>query len=389
LFERILQISIQYRGLVMVAVFAMALLGIYSYQKVPIDAVPDITNVQVQINTEAPGYSPLEAEQRLTFPIETIMMGLPHLDYTRSLSRYGLSQVTVVFKDGTDIYFARQLVSQRIQEVTGRLPAGIEPRMGPISTGLGEIFMWTVDAQKGARKPDGTAYTTTDLREIQDWIIRPQLLTVRGVTEVNSVGGYVKQFHVTPYPEKLISVGLTMQDVVAALARNNQNIGAGYIEKSGEQYLVRVPGQVANLVEIGEIILGSRQGVPIRIKDVADVIIGKELRNGAATQDGKEVVLGTVHMLIGENSQIVSEAAAQKLQEINRYLPEGIVATPVYNRTTLVDKTIQTVASNLFEGATLVIVVLFLFLGNIRAALIAALVIPLSMLFTLSGMAAQ
>ncbi len=389
MFERILQISIQYRGLVMVAVFAMALLGIYSYQKVPIDAVPDITNVQVQINTEAPGYSPLEAEQRLTFPIETIMMGLPHLDYTRSLSRYGLSQVTVVFKDGTDIYFARQLVSQRIQEVAGRLPAGIEPRMGPISTGLGEIFMWTVDAQEGARKPDGTAYTTTDLREIQDWIIRPQLLTVRGVTEVNSVGGYVKQFHVTPYPEKLISVGLTMQDVVAALARNNQNIGAGYIEKSGEQYLVRVPGQVANLVEIGEIILGNRQGVPIRIKDVADVIIGKELRNGAATQDGKEVVLGTVHMLIGENSQIVSEAAAQKLQEINRYLPEGIVATPVYNRTTLVDKTIQTVASNLTEGAILVIVVLFLFLGNLRAALITALVIPLSMLFTLTGMVAN
>ncbi|MDR4516417.1 MAG: CusA/CzcA family heavy metal efflux RND transporter [Nitrosomonas sp.] len=389
MFERILQLSIDYRGLVMVAVFAMALLGIYSYQKVPIDAVPDITNVQVQINTEAPGYSPLEAEQRLTFPIETIMMGLPNLDYTRSLSRYGLSQVTVVFKDGTDIYFARQLVSQRIQEVRNRLPAGIEPRMGPISTGLGEIFMWTVDAKPGAKKPDGTSYTTTDLREIQDWIIRPQLLTVRGVTEVNSVGGYVKQFHVTPYPEKLISLGLTLQDVATALARNNMNIGAGYIERRGEQYLVRVPGQVTNLNEIGEIILGSRQGVPIRIKDVADVLIGKELRNGAATQNGKEVVLGTVHMLIGENSQIVSETAAAKLEEINRNLPEGIVATPVYNRTTLVDKTIQTVASNLIEGAILVIVVLFLFLGNFRAALITALVIPLSMLFTLTGMVAN
>jgi len=373
----------------MVAVLAMALLGIYSYQKVPIDAVPDITNVQVQINTEAPGYSPLETEQRLTFPIETIMMGLPHLDYTRSLSRYGLSQVTVVFKDGTDVYFARQLVSQRIQEVRNRLPAGIEPRMGPISTGLGEIFMWTIDAKAGARKPDGTIYTTTDLREIQDWIIRPQLLTVRGVTEVNSVGGYIKQFHVTPYPEKLISMGLTLQDVVTALSLNNLNIGAGYIEKSGEQYLVRVPGQVANLTEIGEIILGSRQGIPIRIKDVAEVIIGKELRNGAATQNGREVVLGTAHMLIGENSQIVSKAAAAKLDEINRNLPEGIVATPVYNRTTLVDKTIQTVASNLTEGAILVIVVLFLFLGNLRAALITALVIPLSMLFTLTGMVAN
>ncbi|MCC6923542.1 MAG: CusA/CzcA family heavy metal efflux RND transporter [Nitrosomonas sp.] len=389
MFERILQISIDHRGLVMVAVLAMALLGIYSYQKVPIDAVPDITNVQVQINTEAPGYSPLETEQRLTFPIEMIMMGLPHLDYTRSLSRYGLSQVTVVFKDGTDIYFARQLVSQRLQEARNRLPTGIEPRMGPISTGLGEIFMWTVDARADARKPDGTAYTTTDLREIQDWIIRPQLLTVRGVTEVNSVGGYVKQFHVTPYPEKLISMGLTLQDVVTALSLNNLNVGAGYIERSGEQYLVRVPGQVANLTEIGEIILGSRQGIPIRIKDVAEVIIGKELRNGAATQNGREVVLGTAHMLIGENSQIVSKAAAAKLDEINRNLPEGIVATPVYNRTTLVDKTIQTVASNLTEGAILVIVVLFLFLGNLRAALITALVIPLSMLFTLTGMVAN
>ncbi len=388
MFERILQTSIHHRGLVLVAVLAMALFGIHSYQKLPIDAVPDITNVQVQINTEAPGYSPLEAEQRLTFPVETIMAGLPNLDYTRSLSRYGLSQVTVIFKEGTDIYFARQLVSQRIQEVKGTLPIGIEPRMGPISTGLGEIFMWTVDAQQNARKPNGDLYTPTDLREIQDWIIRPQLLTVRGVTEVNSIGGYVKQFHVTPYPDKLISFGLGFQDIVTALTLNNINIGAGYIEKSGEQYLVRVPGQVANQVEIGEIILASRQGVPVRIKDVADIMLGKELRSGAATQNGKEVVLGTVHMLIGENSQIVSQAAAEKLIEINRSLPEGIIATPVYNRTTLVDKTIQTVSSNLIEGAILVIVVLFLFLGNLRAALITALVIPLSMLFTFSGMAA-
>lgn len=389
MFERILQISINYRGLVLVAVLAMAMFGIHNYQNLPIDAVPDITNVQVQINTAAPGYSPLEAEQRLTFPIEIIMAGLPGLDYTRSISRYGLSQVTVVFKEGTDIYFARQLVSQRIQEARGKLPVGIEPIMGPISTGLGEIFMWTVDAEAGALKPDGAAYNSTDLREIQDWIIRPQLLTVKGVTEVNSVGGFVKQFHVTPYPEKLMSFDLTLQDVMTALELNNLNVGAGYIEKSGEQYLVRVPGQVANLDEIGEIILSSRQSIPVRIKDVADVIMGKELRNGAATQDGKEVVLGTVHMLIGENSRTVSKAAADKLTEINRSLPEGVVATPVYNRTTLVDKTIQTVSSNLFEGAVLVIVVLFLFLGNIRAALIAALVIPLSMLFTLSGMAAN
>lgn len=387
--ERILQISIHQRGFVLLAVLAMAAFGVYNYQKLPIDAVPDITNVQVQINTTATGYSPVEAEQRITFPIEMAMSGLPNLEYTRSISRYGLSQVTVIFKDGTDIYLVRQLVSQRIQEAKSRLPVGVVPTMGPISTGLGEIFMWTVDAEKGARKPDGTAYNPTDLREIEDWIIKPRLRTVKGVTEVNSVGGYVKQFHVTPYPEKLISFGLTLQDVVAALERNNLNVGAGYIEKSGEQYLVRVPGQVANLDEIGEIILGSRQGVPVRVKNVADVLIGKELRTGAATQNGKEVVLGTAHMLIGENSRTVSQAAAEKLAEINRSLPAGVAATPVYNRTTLVDKTIRTVSNNLLEGAALVIVVLFVSLGNLRAALITALIIPLSMLFTLSGMVAS
>jgi cobalt-zinc-cadmium resistance protein CzcA len=365
------------------------MLGIYSYQSLPIDAVPDITNVQVQINTQAPGYSPVEAEQRITFPIETVMAGLPNLHYTRSISRYGLSQVTVIFEDGTDIYFARQLVNQRIQEAKGKLPVGIAPTMGPISTGLGEIFMWTVDAEEDAKKPDGTAYNTTDLREIQDWIIRPQMRMVKGVTEVNAIGGFVKQFHVTPYPERLISFGLTLQDVVLALERNNLLVGAGYIEKSGEQNLVRVPGQVANLDEIADIILGSRQGVPIRIRDIADVIIGKELRNGAATQNGEEVVVATAHMLIGENSRAVSHAAAKKLAEINRNLPEGVVAIPVYDRTNLVDKTIRTVAINLFEGAALVIVVLFLFLGNLRAALITSLVIPLSMLFTFSGMVAN
>ena len=389
MFERILRISIYQSGFVLVAVLAMAALGMYNYLKLPIDAVPDITNVQVQINTTAAGYSPLEAEQRITFPIEMAMSGLPNLEYTRSLSRYGLSQVTVIFKDGTDIYLVRQLVNQRIQEARSRLPAGIIPTLGPISTGLGEIFMWTVNAEPDARKPDGSLYTPTDLREIEDWIIKPRMRMVKGVTEVNSIGGYVKQFHVTPYPEKLISLGLTLHDLVAALERNNLNVGAGYIEKSGEQYLVRVPGQVANLVEIGEIILGSNQGVPVRIKNVADVLIGKELRTGAATQNGGEVVLGTAHMLIGENSRTVSQAAAEKLAEINRSLPAGVVATPVYNRTTLVDKTISTVSNNLLEGAALVIVVLFVALGNLRAALITALIIPLSMLFTISGMVAN
>lgn len=389
MFEYILKLSIQHRSLVLVAVFAMVMLGIHSYQKLPIDAVPDITNVQVQINTAAPGYSPQEAEQRITFPIEMMLAGLPELDYTRSLSRYGLSQVTVVFKEGTDIYFARQLVSQRIQEAKSSLPDGIEPRMGPISTGLGEIYMWTVQAHTGATKPDGTLYNSTDLREIQDWIIRPQLLTVPGVTEINSIGGYVKQFHVTPYADKLISVGLTLNDVTTALAQNNINVGAGYIEKSGEQYLVRVPGQVANQTEIGEILLSTRHGIPVRVKDVADVLIGKELRTGAATQNGIETVIGTAHMLIGENSRIIAQAAAEKLVEINRSLPEGIEAIPVYDRIRLVDNTIDTVASNLLEGAILVIAVLFVFLGNIRAALITALIIPLSMLFTFSGMVAN
>lgn len=389
MFERILKTSIYQHGLVLLAVLAMAAFGMYNYMKLPIDAVPDITNVQVQINTTAPGYSPLEAEQRITFPIEMAMSGLPDLEYTRSLSRYGLSQVTVIFKDGTDIYQVRQLASQRIQEVRSRLPAGIVPTMGPISTGLGEIFMWTIDADPDARKPDGTPYTSMDLRELQDWVIKPRMRMVKGVTEVNSVGGYVKQFHVAPYPEKLLSFGLTLQDLVVALERNNLNVGAGYIEKSGEQYLVRVPGQVADLVEIGDILLGSSQGVPIRVKNVADVLIGKELRTGAATQNGHEVVLGTAFMLIGENSRTVSQAAAEKLTEINRSLPAGVSATPVYNRTTLVDKTIHTVSNNLMEGAALVIVVLFISLGNLRAALITALIIPLSMLFTISGMVAS
>ena len=386
MFERILRTAINHGWLVMAAVFLVAASGIYSYQRLSIDAVPDITNVQVQINTQATGYSPMESEQRITFPIEQVMAGLPNLEYTRSISRYGLSQVTVIFKDGVDIFFARQLVNERIQEARGKLPAGIDPVMGPISTGLGEIYMYTVSALPNARKEDGSVYTPMDLREIQDWVIRPQLRTVKGVTEINTIGGYNKQYHVAPYPEKLISFGLTLDDVLTSLRRNNLNVGAGYIERNGEQYLVRLPGQVTALDEIGNIILDSRQGTPIRIKDVADILIGKELRNGAATQNGQETVLGTAHMLIGQNSRTVSQAVDTKLTEIGRSLPAGIVATPVYNRTDLVDKTIRTVATNLAEGSVLVIVILFLLLGNFRAALIAALVIPLSMLFTFTGM---
>lgn len=389
MFDRIIRFSIEQRWLVFLVVFGMAVAGIYNYQqKLALEALPDITNVQVQINTSAPGYSPLEAEQRVTYPIETVMSGLPNLEQTRSLSRYGLSQITVVFKDGTDIYFARQLVNERIQGARDRLPAGISPVMGPISTGLGEIYLWTVEAKEGSKKSDGTAYSPTDLREIQDWIIKPQLRNVPGVTEINSIGGYAKEYHVAPNPETLASHGLTLQDITTALDRNNSNAGAGYIEKRGEQLLVRTPGQVRTIDDIGNIIVSNVQGVPVRIRDVAEVAIGRELRTGAATENGREVVLGTVFMLIGQNSRAVSQGVDKKLQEINQSLPDGVEAVTVYDRTVLVDKAINTVKKNLLEGAVLVIAILFLFLGNIRAAVITAMVIPLSLLFTFTGMVA-
>lgn len=384
--DRLISLAIAKRWTVLVLVIAVAALGAFNFQRLLIDAVPDITNVQVQINTEAPGYSPLEAEQRITFPIETALAGLPKLDYTRSISRYGLSQVTVVFEDGTDVYFARQLVNERLQTAKADLPPGIEPEPGPIATGLGEIYMYTVDALPGAVNADGEAYTPTDLRTIHDWVVRPQLVTVKGVTEVNTIGGYQKQFHVTPWPDKLSAFGLGLDDIIEALERNNANVGAGYIERAGEQYLVRVPGQADGIEDLKKIIVTQRHGVSIRLTDVADVILGEELRTGAATQSGHEVVLGTVFMLIGENSRVVSKAVDEKVAEINETLPDGIVIKPAYNRTVLVDKTIDTVAKNLVEGALLVIVILLFMLGNVRAALITALVIPLSMLMTITGM---
>jgi len=386
----IIAFSIRHRWLVLLSAVALAALGFHNYRRLPIDAVPDITNVQVQINTEAPGYSPLEAEQRVTYLVETAMAGLPQLDYTRSLSRYGLSQVTVVFLDGTDIYFARQLVNERIQEVKSQLPPGLNPSMGPISTGLGEIYMFTVEpASADARKPDGTPWTPTDLREAQDWIVKPQLRQVPGVTEVNTIGGFEKQFHITPDPARLIAQGITFHDVMEALARNNTNTGAGYIERNGEQYLIRAPGQVSSLDDIRGIIVAHRAGLPVTLGDIAGVAPGAELRTGAATENGREVVLGTVFMLMGENSRAVARRVAAKMEDINRSLPEGIIARTVYDRTTLVDRTIETVKKNLFEGAALVIAVLFALLGNFRAALLTALVIPLSMLFTITGMVAN
>ena len=384
--DGILSFSIRQRWLVMIGVLLMAALGAWNFTRLPIDAVPDITNVQVQINTKAPGYSPLEVEQRITFPIETGMGGLPNLLNTRSLSRYGLSQVTVVFKDGTDIYFARQLVNERIQQVKDSLPTGVEMAMGPISTGLGEIYLYTVEAKPGAVKPDGKEFTPTDLRTIQDWIIKPQLRTTSGVIEVNTIGGFEKQFHVLPDPAQLMSYKLSFRDIMTALAANNANVGAGYIERNGEQYLVRTPGQVANTDEIRQVVIGSRNGVPVRVSDVAEVAEGKDLRTGAATLDGKEIVLGTAMLLIGENSRTVAQRVVAKLEEIGRSLPEGIVARAIYDRTNLVDATIATVQKNLVEGALFVIVILLLILGNVRAAIATAFVVPLSMLFTITGM---
>lgn len=387
--ERLVRAAIAHRGLVLILALALGALGIWNYGRLPIDAVPDITNVQVQVNIEAAGYSPLEAEQRLSYPVETALAGLPRLESTRSIARYGLSQVTAVFEDGTDIYFARQQVSERLKEAGSQLPAGIEPELGPVATGLGEIFMYMVEAEPGARRADGQPWTPTDLRSFQDWVIRPQLRNLAGVTEVNTVGGYVRQFHVTPDTTKLAAYHLTLSDVQAAIERNNANIGAGYIERFGEQYLIRVPGQITDMKGLRTTVIARRDGVTLRVQDVATVTEGSELRTGAATENGQESVLGTVFMLIGENSRVVAQRVGTKLAEINKQLPAGVVARTVYDRTQLVDRAIDTVRKNLVEGALLVIVVLFLLLGNLRAALITAAVIPLTMLMTITGMVSR
>ena len=382
----ILRLSVERRFLMLSLILVLVGVGVWSFQRLPIDAVPDITNVQVQINTEAPGYSPLEAEQRITFPVETALYGLPNLSYTRSLSRYGLSQVTVVFEEGTDIYFARNLINERLGAIKSALPPGLEPEMGPIATGLGEIFMYTVEALPGAAQADGSPLDATALREIQDWIIKPQLAQVPGVIEVNTIGGYDKQYHVTPSPQRLLEFGITVDELVSTLRANNTNRGAGYIERNGQQLLVRSPGQLATIGDIEQVVIANRDGAPVRVADVAEVAIGKELRTGAATRDGKETVMGTAMMLVGENSRAVAQAVAEKLEAIQPSLPDGVKVEAVYDRTALVDKAIATVEKNLLEGALLVIVVLFLLLGNLRAALITAAVIPLSMLATITGM---
>lgn len=384
--DGLLKFSIARRWLVLFLVLVVAAIGLWNYQRLPIDAVPDITNVQVQINTEAPGYSPLEVEKRITYLVEVAIAGLPNVEKTRSLSRYALSQVTVVFKDGTDIYFARNLINERLQQAKSQLPQGIEPDMGPVATGLGEIFHYSVHADSKARQANGEPYDAMALRTLQDWIIRPQLRLVQGVTEINTIGGFEKQFHITPDPEKLLSYGVSFENVVEALKKNNVSVGAGYIEKNGEQYLIRAPGQVSDIASIEQIILTHRNKLPVTIRDVAEVSFGKQLRTGAATRDGEETVLGTAVMLLGGNSRTVSEAVSNKLVEINKTLPQGVTAEPIYDRTILVYKTIATVQKNLLEGAILVVVVLLVMLGNIRAALLTAMVIPLSMLILMTGM---
>ncbi|WP_437952880.1 CusA/CzcA family heavy metal efflux RND transporter [Sorangium sp. So ce296] len=387
LLSRLLSFSVRHPFLVVALTIAVGALGAYNFTRLPIDAVPDITNVQVQINTSVKALSPVEVERQVTFPIEWAMGGLPGVQQVRSLSRYGLSQVTVIFDDGTDIYWARQLVAERLGAAKESLPPGLgEPQLGPIATGLGEIYMWTLEAAPDARRPDGQPYDLTDLRTIQDWIVRPQIRTVPGVTEVNSIGGHERLYQVSPDPAKLVGYGLSFRDVLEALARNNANAGGGYIEHKGEQYLVRATGLVQSEEDIRGIIVGNHGEVPIRIEDVAEVGVGRELRTGAATEDGEEAVIGTAIMLVGENGRAVSRRVDEQIKAVNKSLPEGVTVKTVYDRTYLVDATLSTVRNSLLEGAALVVVVLFLLLGNLRAALIAALAIPFSMLIAVTGM---
>jgi cobalt-zinc-cadmium resistance protein CzcA len=385
--EALLGAAIAHRGLVLVAALGLAVLGTLSFRRLPIDAVPDITNVQVQVNTAVPALAPVEVERQITFPIETALAGLPRIEQVRSLSRYGLSQVTVVFHDGTDIYRARQLVGERLQEARDHLPPGLgQPMMGPIATGLGEIFLWSVEADPATPRPDGTPWTPVDLRTMQDWVVKPQVRTVPGVTEVNSIGGWERQVQVSPDSDRLMALGLSFRDVLEAVASNNANAGAGYIEHREESYLVRATGRVETLADIENIVVGTTDGVPVRVRDVADVTEGKDLRTGAATHMGEEAVIGTAIMLVGENGRTVARRVSDRLAEVARSLPAGIRLAPLYDRTHLVDATLHTVRTNLVEGALLVVAVLFALLGNFRAALVVTLTIPLSMLFAVTGM---
>ncbi len=404
-----LDVSVHRRWLVLLLSLLAAAVGGYAVTKLPIDAVPDITNNQVQINTTAPSLSPVDVEKQVTYPVESALAGIKGLEYTRSLSRNGFSQVTAVFAENLDIYFARQQVAERLSQVRRDLPPGAEPAMGPISTGLGEIYMWSIHyAKPGERtvsaggkpgwQPDGSYLTpegqrlrtdleqTAYLRTVQDWIIRPQVRTVPGVAGVDGIGGFEKQYHVQPDPNKLASLALSFSDVARALESNNANQGARYLEDNGEGYVVRAAGRLEDMDDIGDVVVATRGGVPVRIRDIAEVRIGRDLRTGSGSEDGREVVVGTALMLIGENSRTVAAAVDARMDRIRRSLPPGVEVQTVLDRTQLVEATVRTVAKNLSEGAALVIVILFLLLGNIRAAIITALVIPVAMLMTMTGM---
>ncbi|ATC24366.1 MULTISPECIES: CusA/CzcA family heavy metal efflux RND transporter [Caulobacter] len=407
---RILDLSVRLRWAVIALVALVAALGVYNLVRLPIDAVPDITNKQVQINTVAGTLAPAEVEKLVTFPVETAMAGIPGLESTRSISRNGFSQVTIVFKENTDVYFARQQVAERLTGVRQSLPVGAEPAMGPISSGLGEVLMWTVAFEhpggKGAQRHEGApgwqgdgAYLTATgerladptaqaayLREVQDWIVRPQMRSVAGVAGVDSIGGFEKQFVVQPDPTRMAAYGVSFNDLAKALEAANLAVGAGFVERGGEAFLVRADARVRTVDEIANATVAAREGVSVRVRDVAVVKVGGALRTGAASENGEEVVIGTVLMLTGENSRTVAGASAEKLAEVAKSLPPGVKVQVVYDRSKLVGATIKTVEKNLVEGAMLVIVVLFLLLGNFRAALITALVIPLSMLMTAIGM---
>ncbi|HET9064316.1 MAG TPA: CusA/CzcA family heavy metal efflux RND transporter [Gemmatimonadales bacterium] len=379
---RLIAFALANRLLILAMTAGLIGVGIWSMVRLPIDAVPDVTNVQVQINTNAPALSPLEVERQITLPVELAMFGLPELEQIRSLSKFGLSQVTVVFKDGTDIYFARQQVQERLQQAREEIPARLgTPEMGPISTGLGEIFQYAVVADSGS------GFDATELRTMQDWIVSLQLRAVPGVAEVNAFGGFEKQYQVLVRPEALIQYQLTLAEVLDAVEANNINAGGGYITRGAEQLVVRGVGQVQNLDQIRNIVLASRQGVPVLVRDVADVVVGHTIRQGAVTKDGHgEVVTGIVMMRVGENARTVVADVRNRFEAAKSTLPEGVSLVPFYDRTELVDRTIGTVERNLIEGAALVVAVLFLLLGNIRAALIVTLAIPLSMLFAFSAM---
>jgi cobalt-zinc-cadmium resistance protein CzcA len=393
--SRILSLSIQRRWTIVLLTLGIMLFGAWSLVRLPIDAVPDITNKQVQVNTVAPALSPAEIEKQVTFPIETALAGIAGLDSTRSLSRNGFSQVTAIFSEATDIYFARQQVNERLIELRASLPPGADPKMGAISTGLGEIYMWSIDFTPSSSgvyvTPEGERLTTdvaraAYLRTVQDWIVKPQIRGVPGVAGVDSIGGYAKQFQIRPDPMKLVGLGLSFGDIIRAIEANNVSRGASVIERNGEGIAVRSGGRLETIDDIRNVVVSTRAATPVRISDIADVAIGGEIRTGSGSVNGHEAVIGTALMLVGSNSRTVAKAVDAKLNQVRRTLPAGIVITTVLDRTTLVDATLKTVATNLGEGALLVIAVLFLLLGNFRAALIAALVIPVAMLMTATGM---